>query len=185
MTTETLNKSDDRAHQRHPQGRAAGDAGRAYRHHQLRRAPDHRRDGQDELHQPRPRARRPTSTTMMLEDKDCSIILVIAGSTSAGGCMDLYADLVQLQHGRRDRRHRRLDRRHGFLRSAWPQALPGAIEIPDDDTLRSLYIDRIYDTYIDEEELQDCDHTIGEIADSLEPRAYSSRARSSARWASG
>ena len=29
-----------------------------------------------------------------------------------------------------------------------------ALEIPDDDTLRSLYIDRIYDTYIDEEELQ-------------------------------
>jgi len=27
----------------------------------------------------------------MLEDPDCSIILVIAGSTSAGGCMDLYA----------------------------------------------------------------------------------------------
>jgi deoxyhypusine synthase len=51
-----------------------------------------------------------------------------------------------------------------------------ANEIPDDDTLRSLYIDRIYDTYIDEEQLQDCDHTIGLIADSLEPRAYSSRA---------
>src|SRR4029450_3432425 len=31
----------------------------------------------------------------MLADKDCSIILVIAGSTSAGGCMDLYADLVK------------------------------------------------------------------------------------------
>ena len=30
----------------------------------------------------------------MLADKDCSIILVIAGSTSAGGCMDLYAELV-------------------------------------------------------------------------------------------
>src|SRR6476661_1155031 len=31
----------------------------------------------------------------MLEDKDCSIILVIAGSTSAGGCMDLYTELVK------------------------------------------------------------------------------------------
>src|SRR5690349_13216602 len=31
----------------------------------------------------------------MLEDKDCSIILVIAGSTSAGGCMDVYAELVK------------------------------------------------------------------------------------------
>ena len=51
-----------------------------------------------------------------------------------------------------------------------------ALEIPDDDTLRSLYIDRIYDTYIDETQLQDCDFTIGNIADSLEPRPYSSRA---------
>src|SRR5438445_7700264 len=30
----------------------------------------------------------------MLEDRGCSIILVIAGSTSAGGCMDFYAELV-------------------------------------------------------------------------------------------
>ena len=45
-----------------------------------------------------------------------------------------------------------------------------------DDTLRSLLIDRIYDTYIDEEQLQDCDHTILEIANALEPKPYSSRA---------
>ena len=31
----------------------------------------------------------------MLEDPDCSIFLVIAGSTSAGGCMDLYAKLLE------------------------------------------------------------------------------------------
>ena len=31
----------------------------------------------------------------MLSDKDCSVILVIAGSTSAGGCMDLYTQLVK------------------------------------------------------------------------------------------
>src|SRR5579875_4185340 len=31
----------------------------------------------------------------MLADKDCTIFLVIAGSTSAGGCMDLYAELVR------------------------------------------------------------------------------------------
>jgi deoxyhypusine synthase len=41
--------------------------------------------------------------------------------------------------------------------------------------LRDLYIDRIYDTFIDEEELQVCDKTIAEIAGSLEPRPYSSR----------
>jgi deoxyhypusine synthase len=45
----------------------------------------------------------------------------------------------------------------------------------DDRDLRALYIDRIYDTYIDEEELQACDAAIKEIADSLEPRPYSSR----------
>src|ERR1700752_1528573 len=61
-----------------------------------------------------------------------------------------------------------------------------ANEIPDDDTLRSLYIDRIYDTYIDEQQLQDCDFKIGKIADGLEPRAYSSRAfiREMGKWLS-
>ena len=45
----------------------------------------------------------------------------------------------------------------------------------DDTVLRDNYIDRIYDTYIDEEELQMCDMTINKIANSLEPRPYSSR----------
>ncbi len=31
----------------------------------------------------------------MLQDEQCSIILSLAGSTSAGGCMKLYADLVK------------------------------------------------------------------------------------------
>ena len=45
----------------------------------------------------------------------------------------------------------------------------------NDNELRDNYIDRIYDTYIDEEELQVCDKTIGEIADKLEPKSYTSR----------
>jgi deoxyhypusine synthase len=45
----------------------------------------------------------------------------------------------------------------------------------DDKELRANYIDRIYDTYIDEQELQNCDMTINKIANSLEPRPYSSR----------
>ena len=50
--------------------------------------------------------------------------------------------------------------------------------------LREHYVDRIYDTYIDEEELQHCDRTIKEIADALPPRPYSSRAfiREMGRW---
>jgi deoxyhypusine synthase len=45
----------------------------------------------------------------------------------------------------------------------------------DDNEMRELMIDRIYDTYIDEEDLRVCDMTVAEIANSLEPRAYSSR----------
>src|SRR5690606_3956016 len=45
----------------------------------------------------------------------------------------------------------------------------------DDNQLRELAIDRIYDTYIDEEELRVCDDTVAQIADSLPPRPYSSR----------
>ena len=37
-----------------------------------------------------------------------------------------------------------------------------------------ITIDRIYDTYIDEEELQACDKTICDIANSLKPKAYTS-----------
>jgi deoxyhypusine synthase len=48
-------------------------------------------------------------------------------------------------------------------------------QFQDDTELRKNYIDRIYDTYIDEEELQICDKKISEIADNLEPRSYTSR----------
>ena len=31
----------------------------------------------------------------MIEDPSCSIILSLAGSTSAAGCMEIYADIVK------------------------------------------------------------------------------------------
>ena len=111
----------------------------------------------------------------MLADKDCTVCLVIAGSTSAGGCMDLYAELV---------RNKMVDVivatgativDMDFFEGLGHKHYQ-ALEIPDDDTLRSLYIDRIYDTYIDEEALQNVDHTIFEIAETLEAKPYSSRA---------
>ena len=111
----------------------------------------------------------------MLADKDCSVVLVIAGSTSAGGCMDLYAELI---------RNNMVDAvvatgasivDMDFFEGLGHKHYQ-AKEIPDDDTLRSLYIDRIYDTYIDEVALQNVDHTIFEIAESLPVKAYSSRA---------
>jgi len=112
---------------------------------------------------------------MMLADPDCSIILVIAGSTSAGGCMDLYAELVASNMVDAIVATGATIVDMDFFEGLGHKHYQ-ALEIPDDDTLRSLYIDRIYDTYIDEEQLQDCDHTIGAIADGLEPKAYSSRA---------
>ena len=48
-------------------------------------------------------------------------------------------------------------------------------QFQDDTELRDNYIDRIYDTYINEDELQLCDKTIGDIADKLEARSYTSR----------
>ncbi len=45
----------------------------------------------------------------------------------------------------------------------------------DDRELRDLLIDRIYDTYVDEEKFWETDCWIGKFADSLEPRNYSSR----------
>jgi deoxyhypusine synthase len=45
----------------------------------------------------------------------------------------------------------------------------------DDAVLRSLYVDRIYDTYVDEEKFWETDIWCGRIADELAPGAYSSR----------
>ncbi len=110
----------------------------------------------------------------MIEDKDCSIILTLAGSTSAAGCMQVYVDLVK---------NKMVDCivstgasivDMDFFEALGFKHYKGTPFI-DDNFLRDLYIDRIYDTYIDEEELQICDRVIGEIADSLEKRPYSSR----------
>ena len=109
----------------------------------------------------------------MLEDKKCSVILTIAGSTSAAGCMQVYVDMVK---------NNMVDAivstgasivDMDFFEALGFKHYKGS-QYADDKTLRSLYIDRIYDTYIDEEELQVCDNTIEEIANSLELRPYSS-----------
>ncbi len=111
---------------------------------------------------------------MMLREPDCAVFLTVAGSTGAGGCMKLYADLVK---------NNMVDAivatgasivDMDFFEALGFRHYQGTPDA-DDRGLRKLYIDRIYDTYIDEEELQACDKTINEIADSLEPRPYSSR----------
>jgi deoxyhypusine synthase len=110
----------------------------------------------------------------MIRDRDCSIILTLAGSTSAGGCMQVYVDMV---------RNNMIDAivatgasivDMDFFEALGFRHYKGTAGV-DDKMLRNNYIDRIYDTYIDEEELQHCDMTVKEIADQLEPRPYSSR----------
>ena len=110
----------------------------------------------------------------MLKEKNCAIILTLAGSTSAGGCMQVYVDMVK---------NKMVDAivatgaaivDMDFFEALGFKHYQGTPFV-DDKLLRKLYIDRIYDTYIDEEQLQACDKTIKIIADALPPRAYSSR----------
>ena len=110
----------------------------------------------------------------MLKDKDCTIFLTLAGSTSAAGCMHVYRDMVK---------YNMVDAivatgasiiDMDFFEALGFKHYQGS-QFQNDTELRNNYIDRIYDTYIDEDELQMCDKIIGEIADSLEPRSYTSR----------
>ncbi len=110
----------------------------------------------------------------MLREKNCAVILTLAGSTSAAGCMQVYVDLVK---------NNMVDAivatgasivDMDFFEALGFKHYQGTPFV-DDKLLRSLYVDRIYDTFISEEELQNCDRTIKIIADALPPRAYSSR----------
>ena len=110
----------------------------------------------------------------MLKDKDCTVFLSLAGSTSAAGCMNIYRDMVK---------YNMVDAivatgasiiDMDFFEALGFKHYQGS-QFQDDSELRKNYIDRIYDTYIDEDELQMCDKTICDIANSLEPRSYTSR----------
>ena len=110
----------------------------------------------------------------MLKDKDCTIFLTLAGSTSAAGCMHIYRDMVK---------YNMVDAivatgasiiDMDFFEALGFKHYQGS-QFQDDTELRKNYIDRIYDTYIDEDELQICDKKICEIADGLDPRNYTSR----------
>jgi len=110
----------------------------------------------------------------MLMDKDCTIFLTLAGSTSAAGCMHIYRDMIK---------YNMVDAivatgasiiDMDFFEALGFKHYQGS-QFQDDNELRKNYIDRIYDTYIDEDELQICDKTISEIADKLDVKSYTSR----------
>ena len=91
--------------------------------------------------------------------RNATVILTLAGSTSAGGCMQVYADMIK---------NNMVDAivatgasvvDMDFFEALGFKHYRGTPFI-NDTILRDNYIDRIYDTFIDEEELQSCDSTI-------------------------
>lgn len=108
----------------------------------------------------------------MLDD-DVTIFLGIAGALSAGGLRMIIAELVErrfvdclvstganLYHDLHETRGR-----HHFIGS------PGA----DDEALAGERIDRVYDTYADEEEFIDNDNWIADFVGGLDGRPHTSR----------
>ena len=110
----------------------------------------------------------------MLKDKNCTIFLTLAGSTSAAGCMNIYKDLVKFNMVDAIVATGASIIDMDFFEALGFKHYQGS-QFQDDTELRKNYIDRIYDTYIDEDELQICDKKICDIADNLEPRTYTSR----------
>jgi deoxyhypusine synthase len=110
----------------------------------------------------------------MLSDKDCTVILALSGSTSAAGCMQVYVDMIK---------NNMIDAvvstgasviDMDFFEALGYKHYKGNVDA-DNAELGELSIDRIYDTYTDDKELEQCGFVIAEIANSLEKRAYSSR----------
>ncbi|MHB1844441.1 MAG: 1,9-bis(guanidino)-5-aza-nonane synthase [Deltaproteobacteria bacterium] len=110
----------------------------------------------------------------MLEDQDCGVILCLAGSLFSAGLKQVVVDLIE---------HQMVDAivstganivDQDFFEGLGYKHWIGSPAV-DDNELRDLHIDRIYDTYIDEDELRVCDMTIAKIASELPARPHSSR----------
>ena len=114
----------------------------------------------------------------MLEDTECGVILCLAGSLISAGLQKIFVDLL-----RDNMVDAIVSTGANIVDQDFFEALGFNHYIAsdqykygnEDGVLRELMIDRIYDTFIDEEQLRICDDTTREITDSLEPRPYSSR----------
>src|SRR5882762_4927711 len=115
---------------------------------------------------------------MMLRDADCGVILCLAGSLISAGLQKIFVDLV-----RNNMVDAIVSTGANIVDQDFFEALGFNHYLAGDEykygagdaDLRELMIDRIYDTFIDEEELRICDETTHQITNSLEPRPYSSR----------
>jgi deoxyhypusine synthase len=117
--------------------------------------------------------------SMMLKDKECGVILTLAGSLISAGLKK--ALITMLENNMIDAivsTGANIVDQDFFEGLGFKHYIaPGSPEAPpvDDMTLRNMMIDRIYDTYINEDDLRACDHATYEIFNAFEPGAYSSR----------
>ena len=114
----------------------------------------------------------------MLRDTDCGVILCLAGSLISAGLQKIFVDLI-----RNNMVDAIVSTGANIVDQDFFEALGFNHYVAGDEykygqfdgDLRDLMIDRIYDTFIDEEELRLCDETTHAITDSLDHRPYSSR----------
>ncbi len=110
----------------------------------------------------------------MQKEKDTVIFLTLAGSLISAGLKKAIVTLID---------HNMIDAIVSTGANIVDQDFFEALgffhyqgdPFADDNVLREMMIDRIYDTFIDEEELRICDDTIAQICNSIEKRPYSSR----------
>lgn len=111
----------------------------------------------------------------MLKDKDCTIILTLAGSLFSAGLKKVVYDMIENNMVDAIVSTGAIIVDQDFFEALGFKHYKGWWHNIDDNELRELHIDRIYDTFIDEDELRICDETIYKIANSLKPAPYSSR----------
>jgi deoxyhypusine synthase len=111
---------------------------------------------------------------MMLKDENCSIILTLAGSLFSAGLKKIVYDLIDNNMVDAIVSTGAIMVDQDFFEALGFKHYLGT-PFSDDNDLREMMIDRIYDTYIDEDELRICDDTTAQIFESLPHRPYSSR----------
>lgn len=111
--------------------------------------------------------------TMLTDDK-CAIILCLAGSLFSAGLKKIVFDLLENNMIDTIVSTGAIIVDQDFFEALGFSHYQGT-PLLDDNVLMKQHIDRIYDTYINEDNLRICDMTIGKIADSLPPQPYSSR----------
>ncbi|MFI5349006.1 MAG: deoxyhypusine synthase family protein, partial [Elusimicrobiota bacterium] len=110
----------------------------------------------------------------MLADKDCDVILCLAGSLFSAGLKKIVWQMVEsnMVDAIVSTGANIVDQ--DFFEALGFKHYKGS-KWADDKALRGARVDRTYDTFIDEDELGQCDNLISEIAGGLKPRPYSSR----------